>query len=290
MRILKKNTFAFVILLLSTSVAFAGHLPPTACNVADLKLESIQLLDGSPVVNVPPISASECYGAFKGNNSLFTKPTNGNLGYDNDGWLNSESAFWPGPGAFIEEGDLLDLDGEGDIDDPGWIYLGKDEGNGFKGETSSDGVNSYSFIDDLLTLSNCLDKNDASTGCVGEEAVKGDWAWTPPSTNPQALLDLLGGMFFDQVAIIFKSGNQFAIYDFNIGDLGLDPVLAGDFNFAFTGTWDMNTTLNGHGLSNISLWARDPIIETEIPEPSTLTLFSLMILFIAQRKRYPFRG
>jgi len=285
MTILNKLLSTAVILLLPFSYAFAGHIPAGPCSVDDVQLDSIQLLDGSPAVNVPPVSSSECYGAFTGNNSLFTKPTNGNLGYDDDGWLNSESAFWPGPGAFIEEGDLLDLDGDGDMDDPGWIYLGKDDGAGFKGETSTDGVNSYTFIDDLLTMSNCLDKDDNSTSCVGGDAVKGDWSWTPPATNPQELLDLLGGLFFDQVAIIFKSGRQFAMYNFTIGDLGLDPVLAGDFNYAFSGTWDMSGTLGKHGLSNYSLWARDPITETEIPEPATLALFSLLILWIAVRQR-----
>ena len=286
MKNVNKSSFLCGLFFLATTSAYAGHMPPTACSVDDLKLDSLQLLDGSPAVNIPPISASECYGSFKGNNSLFTKPTEGNLGYDDDGWLNSESAFWPGPGAFIEEEDLLDLDGLGGLNDPGWIYLGKDEGDGFIGETSTDGLNEYTFIDDLLTLSNCQDKRDNGTTCVGGEAVKGDWSWTPPDTNPQELLDLLGGMFFDQVAIIFKSGKQFAMYNFEIGDLGLDPVLAGDFNFAFTGSWDMSETLNGHGLSNISLWARDPITEANIPEPSTLALFSLMIILISLRYKF----
>lgn len=135
-------------------------------------------------------------------------------------------------------------------------------------------------------MSNCLDKDDNGTNCVGGDAVKGDWAWTPPATNPQDLLDLLAGLFFDQVAIIFKSGKQFAMYNFDIGDLGLDPVLAGDFNFAFTGTWDMSNTLGKHGLSNYTLWARDPTIEpTDVPEPSILALFSLLVLLIAFRQR-----
>lgn len=85
---------------------------------------------------------------------------------------------------------------------------------------------------------------------------------------------------------MFKSGDQFAMYNFTIGDLGLDPVLPGDFNYAFTGTWDMSTTLNGHGLSNYSLWARDPIEPTDIPEPSALALLSLALLVSTLRKRY----
>lgn len=257
------------------------------CDTGDVQINFIKLLNGvDPGTSVSPIDSSECYGAFEGNNSLFTNPTMGNLGYDNDGWLNEEADFWPGlPGAFITNADLFDLDGDTEIDDPGWIYLGKDEGAGFKGETSTDGVTEYTFIDDLLTMSNCKDKNDGDTSCVGGDAVKGDWAWTPPATNPDALLDLLGGMFFDKVAVIFKSSKRFAMYSFDIGDLGLDPVLAGDFNFAFEGTWDMSETLinkggNPAGLSNVSLWARDPIIPVEIPEPSYLGLFAVILILV----------
>jgi len=113
MKKLKLLFFTLVVLLFDLSFAYAGHLPPVPCDVNDVKFDSIQVLDGSPAVNVTPVSASECYGGFDGNNYLFTFPTNGNLGYDDDGWLNSESDFWPGPGAFVEEAGLLDLDGDG---------------------------------------------------------------------------------------------------------------------------------------------------------------------------------
>ncbi|MCX4026489.1 hypothetical protein H0A36_12640 [Endozoicomonas sp. SM1973] len=285
---MKCRTFLVAVgLLVGINNAYATALP---CDVSDIQLNFVQRLDGvDPGTTVnPPFNASDCVGAFQGNNSLFANPTMGNLGYDNDGWFNKESNFWPGlPAAFTESSELQDLDGDGQVNDPGWVYLGKDDGQGFKGATSTDGVTSYQFIDDLLVLSNCKDKDGDSTACVGGDAIMGEWSWNPPTMNPQDLLDLLGGMFFDQVAVIFKSANYFSIYNFNIGDLGIDPVLAEDFNFKFAGTWDTSNTLknrggNPAGLSNISLWARDPVID--IPAPSSLGLLIISLALLIRRK------
>ncbi|WP_163835961.1 hypothetical protein [Spartinivicinus ruber] len=273
-------------LFIGVNNAYATFMP---CDVSDIQLNFVQRLDGTdPGTTInPPFNASDCIGAFEGNNSGFENPTL-NLGYDNDGWFNKESPYWPGlPAAFTVESELQDLDNDGQTDDPGWVYLGKDDGQGFKGATSTDGVTSYQFIDDLLLLTNCKDKDGSSTDCVGGDAIMGDWSWNPPAINPEELLDLLGGMFFDQVSVIFKSSNYFAIYNFNISDLGLDPVLAEEFNFKFAGTWDTSNTLinkggNPAGLSNISLWARDPIID--IPTPSTLGLLMLSLALLLRRK------
>ncbi|GLX78212.1 hypothetical protein tinsulaeT_15520 [Thalassotalea insulae] len=257
------------------------------CDVSDLQITTLQLLDGSePVTLDVPASSSDCLGAYYGNNSEFISP-NENLGYDEDGWLNKDSykGWWTGPGAFVDQSDLYDLDGDGVVDDPGWVYVGKDEGNGFKGQTSSNGETSYSFIDDLITFDNCLDKKGKSTSCVGGEAVKGEWSYTPPAMNPDELVDLLGGSFFDQVAIIFKAGNAFAMYNFSIEELKLDPVLAGDYNYAFTGTWDISEVLGGSALSNFSFWARDPVDETvQVPEPPTLLLLISVFALMLRRK------
>jgi hypothetical protein len=184
----------------------------------------------------------------------------------------------------VDESDLLDLDGNGVANDPGWVLVGKDDGAGFIGETSSDGTSSYTFIDDLITFDNCKDKNGATSQCVNGDSVSGTWAYTPPAMNPDELTDLLGGDFFDQVAVVFKAGNAFAIYNFNIFDLGLDPVLAGDYNFAFTGTWDISDVLADKGLSHVTFWARDPVGATEVPEPSTLGLLLLSSFFMFRRK------
>jgi hypothetical protein len=267
-----------------------GGQTPTVidCSVDDVKITTVQLLtDGAPIdVALPglPISASSCLAVEGVNNSFFNGSflSDFNLGYDEDGWLNKGELndWWTGPGAFIDEADLLDLDGDNEVDDPGWIYIGKDEGAGFEGETSHNDTSSYTFEDDLITFDNC-----SSSECVGGESRSGEWTYLPPKNNPPELLNLLGGSFFDQVAVIFKAGNGFAMYNFTIEDLGIDPVLAGDFNFAFGGTWDIDNTL-GSALSNMTFWARDPIGPTvEVPEPSTIALFLLSGIFLYRRKK-----
>jgi len=282
---IRKSVVATLFMGLSLSV-YAKPAEIQVCQYIDVQITTIELLDGSGVNTLPvPQNATDCLGAYEGNNSSFDKPT-ANLGYDEDGWLNEEdyNDWWDGPGAFVNEADLLDLDGDGDADDPGWVYVGKDNGDGFIGETSTDGNTSYTFIDDLITFDDCKDKNGTASQCIGGDSVSGTWTYTPPAQNPDDLVDLLGGDFFDQVAIVFKAGNAFAIYNFSIDALGLDPVLAGDYNFAFTGTWDISDVLANKGLSNVTFWARDPVGATEVPEPSTLVLMLLSSIFLLRRK------
>jgi hypothetical protein len=258
----------------------------TACNVSDVQVTSLRVQDGSaPTILPTPVDAFDCLGAYTGNNSSFSQPTT-NLGYDEDGWLNKEdyNNWWSGHGAFVEESDLLDLDGDGDVDDPGWIRMGKDEGNGFEPDTAGTGSGSYTFVNDLFSFDDCKDINGAAASCFGGEAVSGTWSYVPPQTNPQALLDLLGGSFFDQATFIFKSASAFVMYNFSVEGLGLDPVLPGEFNYAFTGTWDISNVLGGHGLSNFELWARDPVV-AQVTEPSTLALMLLSGGFIYLRRR-----
>nr|WP_241242192.1 PEP-CTERM sorting domain-containing protein [Thalassotalea sp. G2M2-11] len=271
------------------TAAYAGKKEINECQLSDLQITTFQLLDGSEEVELAvPADATDCLGAYYGNNSEFISPVD-NLGYDEDGWLNKDSYndWWTGPGAFVDQSDLYDLDGDGLADDPGWVYVGKDEGNGFKGQTSSDGSTSYDFIDNLITFTDCEDKKGNSTDCVGGNAVKGSWSYTPPAMNPDELVELLGGEFFDQVAIIFKAGSSFAMYNFSIEALGLDPVLAGDYNYAFTGTWDISEVLGGSALSNFSFWARDPVAESvQVPEPPTWILMMAVFAFMVRRKLY----
>ena len=262
--------------------AYAGKPQPTEidCSVEDVQITKIQLTVDGELSDIDiPVNAISCLAVENVNNSFFNASflSNSNLGYDNDGWLNQGSElieWWDGPGAFIDDADLLDLDGDSQVDDPGWIYVGKDEGNGFVGETSQDDDLSYTFKDDLITFSN---------GGIGSRS--GEWQYTPPQNNPQDLLDLLGGDFFDQVAVVFKAGNGFAMYNFTLADLGLPPILAGDFNYVFGGTWNIDDTL-GHALSNMSFWARDPSTETvEVPEPSSMVLLLLSIILLFSRKK-----
>jgi len=296
MSLIKKSVIAALFMSLSLS-SYAGNGNSgngnsgngiSACQVIDVKVTTIQLLNGSAVTTLPvPKNSTDCLGAYEGNNSSFEKPT-ANLGYDNDGWLNKEdyNDWWDGPGAFVDEADLLDLDGDGQTDDPGWVYVSESNNAGkMIGQTSTDGNSSYTFIDDLITFSDCKDKSGNSSQCIGGEAVSGTWEYTPPAQNPDELINLLGGSFFDQVAIVFKAANAFAIYNFSVADLGLDPALAGDYNYAFTGTWDISDVLADKGLSNVTFWARDPINPVAVPEPSSIVLLLLSGVLLFSRNK-----
>ncbi len=262
------------------------------CGVSDVQITEIQVLDGSPATQLDtPLNATECIGSFIGNNSSFTKPDE-NLGYKDDGWFNVDSynGWWDTPGVFVEDEALQNLQGKGDID-PGWIYVGKaeaDDGFKFNGATMDNGDTSYTFLDSLLTIS-CPEQENG----ICDDATSGTFSWTPPATNPDALMELLGGEFFDKVGIVFKAATQFVIYEFDLKELGLDPVYDGDQNYAFKGTWDLSQTLvktNGsgktvaQGLSNVSVWARDPAAIVDVPAPTTLVLVLFGLALVIRRQ------
>lgn len=273
-----------------------NQVTPPPCNVADIQITSYQKQDGSAAQTVAPINATACYGAFSGNDDVSN--LGNNLGYDNVGWLNQESQYWPGkPGAFVENADLQNLQGLGNID-PGWIFFGKYTAGDFDPSSSSkSGFGTYDYASDLISLSNCKDKNGGAVPCSGGDVVKGEWVYKPPVTNPQQLLNMLGtDKYFDQVTVVFKSGNMFALYNFNIASLGLPPVVGTtDENYLFKGVWDMSTTLinpgGGAGLSHISVWGRDPVSDTPPPPPvdvtvsTPLTLVGLGLLLLGVHRR-----
>ncbi len=291
-----------------SQLAFATPAPtvPPACDRADVQITSYQKQDGSSAVTVPPISATACYGAFNGNDDV--SMLGNNLGYDNVGWLNKESEYWPGlPGAFVTEGDLQNLQGAGNID-PGWIFFGKyeddtddnvDNAKFLPASSSKAGFGTYTYASDLISLSNCKNKDGNSTDCKGDDVVKGEWTYKPPVTNPQQLLDMLGtDKYFDQITVVFKSAHMFALYNFNIKALGLDPVVGTtDENYMFRGVWDMSNTLltpNGKGpggLSHISIWGRDPVTgnppppPTDVPAPFSIALTGLGLLLLGLQRR-----
>lgn len=268
-----------------------GNLPDPlpSCTIQDIQADYIRKLDGvdpgGPLV--PVRNADACYGLLVGNNSVMDLPTI-NRGYLGDGWFNEANPdWWPGqPGAFIDDGDLQDLDGIGGKNDPGWVYMGKDEGNGFKGATIPDEETPYTFIDNLFTCS----ADGISYGtCAG--LYKGRWKFTPPTEQPELLLSLLGGAFFDQVAVVFKGGGTFLMYTFSLENMGLAPILAGETKFEFGGTFDLeDLLLNGSGdgtaaISNVSLWARDPFLPTQVSEPGYLALLGMALLTFYRRRQ-----
>lgn len=288
---MKVSQFKFLLGLIGIfafSSASASHSGTNACQLSDVKVTQYWVQEpGTPTINNINVNATDCIGAESGNNSKFDKPKNGNLGYDEDGWLNKEDheGWWNGHGAFVTDADLLDLDNDGQVDDPGWIRMGKEEqGTGFVPDTSDNGTLSYTYIQDLFKFQNCQNAAGQSRSCFGGEAVKGEWVYTPPAVTPAILGQLLGGDFFDQAAFVFKAGKEFAMYNFKLSALGLGNVIFGDYNYAFSGTWDISNVLGGHGLSNFELWARDPI-SVEVPEPGTFSLLLVSGLFLYSRHR-----
>lgn len=263
------------------------------CSLDDVQITEIKRQDGSPALALPnaanPINATGCLGAYEGNDIV---NVGDNRGFLNDGMLNNTDMF-PDYGAFLTAEDLLDLQGTGTPQDPGWVFVGKidyDEDTGaetYTNGTTTNGIDSYTFsIGDILML------HFTDSGMKA-----GTFTYKPPQTNPQALLDVLGAnKFFDQAAVILKASTQWAIYNFKISDLGLPPVVGTvATNFMFSGTFDLSGTfLAGSdknpqtpGLSHASLWLRDPFGTTStIPTPGTLMslLLGLGLLLAGRRK------
>lgn len=277
--------------LLSVS-AHASAL--VSCNTGDVQITKVQqysstdsnatlstIYDSSsnPIYN-PAVSAADC-AAFTGNDTPYPKT---NLGYAGDGLLNGgvqhkgDTPLFAG-GAFITpQSPLQDLDKDGQVNDPGWILLGKfDPKNGF----TPSPINGTTSI----VLSSFF------TATVTEQGI-GTWSFTPDATVAQRTSSLLGRNYFDQFALVFKAGNGFSVYDFTPAAFGMNAPQITDPVMNWYGTYDVSDTLTngggGAGLSHISLWVRDPaptIQTTQVPEPSTLALIGLSAAALIRSRR-----
>lgn len=298
--------FCIVVLSQQSSAAVIGYClndakDPTTTNNTGLDVSDVTITSAINTKTnsqlIPPggsINSTNCAGIFAGNDN---PAPSANIGGAYDGLLNgadqtggqATDPLDPNtlfvPGAFITSADLQNLDGidqdsDGNlVDDPGWIYLGKDEGNGF-GYTSPAGVN----IADFLTID-----FDCDSSSIGQDCKVGDWVLD--FTDPEGLLAALeltvfGDSFFDHLALSFKSGNEFAVYDFDFNVLNF--LYGSPFDLSvphdLSGRFDLSA-LDG-GISHISVWARDPANSTtSVPEPTSVLLFGLALLLVSHRVR-----
>jgi hypothetical protein len=317
---------SLAIVLAASSMANAN----TMCTPTDVTLDFVQLADASeaPVIDVVTgagIPASDCLILLGNDKPL---PKGSNIGTYQDGFMNGEGEyfkyfdpFYLGEGdddndgfnddlAFIDPTtDLQNLDGNGGLDDPGWIYLGKDDGAGFG--VGEEPVEVGKGIDGGVTVSNALvDINficEQGTSLNGDNCTKGTWSIEPDEDIAQTLEELLGDGVFDHLALVFKTGNvcheyavdkpnkciddekspEFAIYDFDFGTLLGNAAL--EFPYNLGGSFDLSNTFHGTALSHFSVWVRDPafddITTRTISEPSANLFLVLGILMILGRYR-----
>lgn len=282
---MKKNLITTAYALAISSALLSGSAQAASCNAGDVSLTSITYaatgaaVPGSAGISVAP---AECTGAYTGNDIPYPGTKAGqNLGYYGDGLVNgavqggaTKTQLFP-DGMFPKQYSAQDLNGDGKAD-PGWIYLGQWTASGFApadvGKTS--GIVLSSFLS--ITL------NSGSTS-------SGSWAFTPDKNVISRASSLLGNSFFDQFALVFKSGDGFAAYDFTAAQLGLAVDASTVYNFA--GNWDMSRTLltaggTVAGLSSVEIYARDPIGGAgNLPEPGTLGLLGVAMFGLGCLRR-----
>ncbi|MFB0981714.1 MAG: PEP-CTERM sorting domain-containing protein [Alteromonadaceae bacterium] len=288
---MKKIIFpAAILALIANGFSYAGLMEVVSndsCNLSSVQITDITAVapPGSNIVTQGDIDATSCLGFITSPDNDWGNEPNPNIGALYDGLLNEEASntkngysyYVPGNTFLTNINDsMIDLNGDGDATDPGWIRLGGMEvGNGFIYESVKD----YN-LDGVIDISFNLN---------------GTWSLTVDPSAIEFATSVLGRpSVFDHLAFVMKGPNNvdgsWAIYDFNFHDLiddygvnGLDISL-GDTAYAFEGTWDKNLFVNDDALSHMSVWAHDPPAVSDVPEPSTFTIFALGLIGLLLRK------
>lgn len=240
------------------------------------------------------IDSTSCLGFITYPDNDWGNSPSPNMGGLGDGLLNSEtvlkgqgqdkdSYYVPGDYFLTNDSDsMVNLDGIGEADDPGWIRLGG-------AETKSNGE--WNFQYDSI--------GNYNLGSVIDMSFFDDGTWSlavDPSAIAFATAALGRPSVFDHLAFVLKGPNKgkgdddgsWAIFDFNFHDLIDDgwDISLGDTAYMFEGTWDKDLFINDDALSHMSVWAHDPPAPAtyDVPEPSTLAIFALGMIGLVSRR------
>lgn len=216
-----------------------------------------------------------------------------NIGYDNDGLLNY-SEFDD-----LIDNEFTDIPGNDSTEDPGWIKLLKYElvrneddvqvpvstyeGVGKNPVTGGYAIQLGDFMEFTMTEPPFEDietaEGSSNTGSWSLRIDPGIVAAGQALLGPQST--------FRQLAFVFKQANAkdvndeenrgWAVYTFDFNPLIDAGVLATDKAYNFYGGYDF-TGVFGSGISNLQVFAQDPIVENGIPLPSTLLIFWIGLL------------
>ena len=301
--------------LIVSGFSNAGLVPVISTSDEKCLLTSVQITGVTAVTpagrNIVPantaINSTSCLGFITYPDNDWGKNPNPNRGGIGDGLLNREivlkgkekdkdkdkdkdkekdkdkdkDSYYVPAGYFLtnDSDSMVNLDGIGEADDPGWVRLGG-------AEAKSNGVWNFQYD---------------SIGDYNLEPVVDMWffdngTWSlavDPAAIAFATAALGRPSVFDHLAFVMKGPNNggsndgsWAIYDFNFHDLiddGLNISL-GDTAYKFEGTWDKDLFNNDDALSHMSVWAHDPPLARDVPEPSTLAIFTLGVIGLLSRR------
>lgn len=278
--------FIFCYIVFTSPNVIAAKIPVGSaldCNLQNVKLTSVKKSDGTDgELLLNSYNSTDCAGFYGNDDGNGFQPLN-NFGAFGDGLLNGDNIYFQ-DGAFISMDDLMDLDGIGGVDDPGWIQLASLEGGLADVDTKYNKIKVPSTGDELdisSVLSLSFDCAVSADGCKA-----GTWSLATDLSIIEDVQNVLGRSTFDHLAISLKVGNRFVVYDFDFVDIfSKEPV--GTFNFltpyTLGGTFDTGDFANKNdkpqGISHINVWARDPVI-SDIPEPSGVLLLIMTCLLI----------
>ena len=266
------------------------------------------------------VDHSNSPASLKPYNTLFDPfydPNNPTIPLDQDGGVYNPNLLFIDPAEDLQ--DLDDTDGNDNKTDPGWIYLGKDDGYGFGLDENSEAVEvkvgkdltgEVTVTDDLVDIDFIC---AVGTSLLDDNCTAGRWSIMPAYNIADTLETLLGEGFFDQLAIVIKTGNichptddplldaegrkgcidefegpQFVIYDFNFEDIfddftGGNGAAALEFPYNLGGTFDLGSTFHGSAISHFSVLVRDPSADENVisePRINLLLLFGVMLILL----------